>query len=316
MKRNKTTIVSLTGGLGNQLFQMSAVLFVAESTQVELTTRFGRPRANSDGLADLFQFNGVPGTKPQIKEQEGNLLPRKSVGYLLRSGIAPKAWERNRAIKAIAEIATSVITSLSLRAWRRVFASTEVGYEPRLSAAQQGRLLLGYFQSYRYATDPKVLDALRGITVAPYSPWLAELRDAAESEKPIILHVRLTDYLDQSFGLLPAAYFERALATLRSTGANGRIWIFSDDLDGALERLPVELTRDARLIIEPPNTPPAHTLEAMRFGSHYAIANSTFSWWGAFLSYGDAVVAYPDPWFIDGSVIRDLCPPHWIAINR
>lgn len=316
MREKKSTVVSLTGGLGNQLFQLSAGLYAAEGTQVELTSRFGKPRANSDNLADLFQFKGVPGTKHRIKEREASFIPRKSVGYLLRSGIAPKNWERKRAVKTIASIVTSVITSLSLRAWRPVFASTEVGYEPRLSTAQQGRLLIGYFQSYKYAIDFKVLEVLRRMTVEPYPPWLAELRDAAKSEKPIILHVRLTDYLDQSFGLLPATYYERALAALRSNGATGRIWIFSDDLESALERLPEELTRDARLIIEPPNTPPAHTLEAMRLGSHYAIANSTFSWWGAFLSYSGEVVAYPDPWFVDGSVIRDLCPPQWIPINR
>jgi hypothetical protein len=61
---------------------------------------------------------------------------------------------------------------------------------------------------------------------------------------------------------------------------------------------------------------PAATLEVMRFGAGYVIANSSFSWWAAFLSKKpDVEVIAPQPWFQGMDEPRDLIPPNWQRIE-
>ena len=90
----------------------------------------------------------------------------------------------------------------------------------------------------------------------------------------------------------------------------------------------IEFIEKAKLIIPQPyrqrcrwiddiDDPSVETLEKMRFGSGYIIGNSTFSWWGAFLSYSPTPPTIaPTPWFIGLDNPRDLIPNEWMLINR
>jgi len=61
---------------------------------------------------------------------------------------------------------------------------------------------------------------------------------------------------------------------------------------------------------------PTATLQAMRFGRGYIIANSTFSWWGAYLSMTENAPVYaPSPWFKGMRSPEDLLPPHWKIVD-
>jgi len=315
MIKKASTCISLTGGLGNQLFQLAAGLFVAQGGKLELTNYFGRPRSNSMNVPDLLEFDGLPASNRLIERQEAGYLARKSIGYLLRSGIAPAKWEQAFLVRNLAALATSIFSSLALKEWRRMFASTEIGFDPQLSGKHRGKLLVGYFQSYHYCVEPKILLQLRTLRLNRSSEWLEEMRRTSKEEAPIVLHVRLTDYVNQSFGIPSEKYYEQAVKVLRDQGANGRLWIFSDDIPAAIRLLPRDITENARLVLDPPGATPVETLEVMRLGFNYVIANSTYSWWAAFLSHNNPMVVYPDPWFIDDSKIRGLCPPEWIPLT-
>jgi hypothetical protein len=122
----------------------------------------------------------------------------------------------------------------------------------------------------------------------------------------LMVHVRRGDYAQQQFGLLADPYYEHALKRLREHGLTGPVWVFSDEP----ERIPVGLRSGARFVTSPVS---AHEdLVLMSHGGGNVIANSTFSWWGAWMNPAHVPVVYPDLWFQSGPRIEGLIPPWWI----
>ena len=139
----------------------------------------------------------------------------------------------------------------------------------------------------------------------------------ALKENPLIVHVRLGDYLAEGgFGTLHKIYYKKAIGKAMELGDFGKIWMFSNDALEAINRLPDNLKLEVR-VMPPFQESPAMALEVMRMGKGYVIANSTFSWWGASLSYQPKpVVIYPYPWFKSLDSPLDLVPPNWFPISN
>lgn len=312
------TLVSLTGGLGNQLFQLAAGLYVSERSDVALTGRFGRPRSQRKNQADIFEYEQVVDLGLQdLSKNEYSWLSRKASGYLMRTSFAPRAWEDSTFYRLLIKLITSLVASLSLRELRVAYAPSEVGFDKEFHSSAYSRILFGYFQTYHLPANPSVLPFLRELKLKRPSAWVNEMAVLAALEKPTAVHLRLTDYRNEGFGIAPLHYYENALALLRSQGNSGRIWLFSDEPEEARLLLGEDLLIGARIITEPPGSSPAEVLEVLRLAHAYVIANSTFSWWGAFLSRSEtSAICYPDPWFISGTQIKDLCPPEWTPISR
>jgi hypothetical protein len=112
-------------------------------------------------------------------------------------------------------------------------------------------------------------------------------------------------------------YYHAAFTQISSKVRSPRFFIFSDDLDFA--RTCGVCPRDAIFVdcVEDWNAYDA--LHLMTLCKHFVIANSTFSWWGAWLSENEEkTVVRPDPWFANmpEKDTRDLFPEGWIAIKR
>ena len=128
------------------------------------------------------------------------------------------------------------------------------------------------------------------------------------------MHVRLGDYVSEpNFGLLSSSYFLEALNLPVLKERNCQVWIFSNDSESAQHLL--KLTDEARcLLINDQGLTSSEVLEVMRNGSAYILSNSTFGWWGAFLSYTkDAPVVVPKKWFKKYPTPSSIYPPEWIT---
>jgi hypothetical protein len=170
-----------------------------------------------------------------------------------------------------------------------------------------GSRIRGYFQSWRLVADAVAQGAPRRPTLRQESPWLVAMRDEAEETQPIMVHVRRGDYVGHDFGLVGEPYYVSAIERLRVSGLSGPIWIFSDEPD----KVPGGLVDAARMVASPAG---AHEdLVLMSHGAGNVIANSTFSWWGAWMNPRDVPVVYPDPWFKSLPANADLVPPWWTA---
>jgi hypothetical protein len=137
------------------------------------------------------------------------------------------------------------------------------------------------------------------------------------SDKPLVVHIRLTDYRNEPlFGIPSREYYGNAISQQMRKGNFNKIWLFSDEPDSAQQYIPEEFQSQV-VNISAENSGTVDTFEAMRLGKGFVIANSSFSWWGAYLANDkNAPIVYPNPWFSGMPNPRLLCPPSWVPFDR
>jgi len=301
-------VLSLTGGLGNQLFQLAAALSVAKGGKVLLDQSIGKPRENESGLPEIASYE-LPKNIELSPKKTTNFIMCKVSGFMLRNGVSPKPIEELSLSRGILKFIWRATTFISLRSNVRPLAGLGVGFF-ELPESRHKKLMYGYFQSYRWPDSVKA----ELLTLKPKTkpPALSSLESLSELEKPLVVHIRLGDYRNEpNFGLLRQEYFRKATEELWSTQNYGKIWLFSDEPSEALKYFPLGLLDHIRVVSEFQNSA-SLTLESMRLGHGYVISNSTFSWWGAYLTHNPgATVIAPAPWFNSLDDPIDLVPPAW-----
>jgi hypothetical protein len=195
-------------------------------------------------------------------------------------------------------------------------ARSEVDFsfdEDLFTNCSDGVSLVGYFQSEKYFKH--IEDDIRKDFT-----FKKEYYDSCEEAKPLLdnpiaLHIRRGDFLINSGNHynLSLSYYENALKEFDS---DRQVVIFSDDPKWCKQQKLFE--NDRFLVAETGH--PYVDMCLMTLCSDYIIANSTFSWWGAWLSQNkNKIVIYPDKWFgpnnIDKST-KDLFPEKWRMVNE
>jgi hypothetical protein len=304
--------LSLTGGLGNQLFQMAAALAVADGDEILVEWTNSRPRLNSESKPEISDFIW-PGNVTFQESHKFQILSSKSIGYLLRMGVNPKRYEKSLVFQSLASFLASVVNISTFRSFARIGLNQGVGYFSNISRKRRGSLhLVGYFQTYKWLETARFPNLLNSLKVREPSEQLLKLSALAKKEEPLIVHMRFGDYrLESSFGLLTQKYYQESVNELWGSGDFKSVWVFSDEIDEARRYLQDMKISEIRYIPDVANSS-AQTLEAMRLGQGYVIGNSSFSWWAAKLSNNsNAKVIAPTPWFIGQDEPSELIPPNW-----
>lgn len=310
MKRK--LLIFLTGGLGNQLFQVAAGIHFANGRTVELDLRTARPRINSTGEAEVLSLNLPDGLK-FIRKDKGGLI-RRVYGFNLRSGYSPKKYEESNVFKISRRISSSAILSIYFHRFLDVTVSSDLGFDQRISYRTSNETLIGYFQSHLVARD---LLSFRDLLFQnPYEERFSIYSKEAEEEYPLLVHIRLGDYeTEDAFGVLSSGYYEDAITSEWESGRYKSIWLFSDQAHDAIYKIP-ERYREFTRIIPSEGMESSETLRIMTLCRGYIIANSTFSWWGAFLRvHQDAPVIAPKPWFVSLKEPSNLIPNEWTRLE-
>ncbi|MFT5223001.1 MAG: hypothetical protein ACI867_001311 [Glaciecola sp.] len=274
--------VRLHGGLGNQLFQYAAArrLALHHSTELVLNTRIVAGRsARSYVLGDLRINARVDRTGWATKD---TLLHRR--GPL-------------RTLDVIGEDESDA-------------------HDPGrwLIELPDNVLLHGYWQKQQFFEEirPTLLDEFRLAGTSPVA-------SVPTGGPPIVaVHVRRGDYVSdpvvqRKHGTLGLDYYERALEFVLAREPEARPWIFSDDPSWCREHL--RLHPEQRIISDGSMSATAE-LDLMRACRHHIMANSTFSWWGAWLARRDGQVAVvPRQWFADVDADEQgLVAPGWVQL--
>lgn len=188
-------------------------------------------------------------------------------------------------------------------------------FYPDFLNIQNNTYLEGYWQSEKYFRDIRhiILDdfSLRD----PLSPSAQSYAALIQKHNSICVHIRRGDYVnvnqDELFLPMPLDYYERAFQALSSIVDVPHLFFFSDDPEWVKENL--KLNAPSTLVI---GNPDYEDLALMSLCKHFIIANSTFSWWGAWLSQSPHKQVYaPKQWFNNSqNDTSDLIPTAWIKI--
>ena len=171
--------------------------------------------------------------------------------------------------------------------------------------------LKGYWQSADYFNDIRslLLDELLPLKIPAYPAWVAQVETVA-------IHVRRTDYLNEHrYGFLGAAYYHAAIKYLQSRIQNPLFVFFSDDMEWCRQ----EFTKQNNLFCEEKNWDADWLqLHLMSKCKHQVIANSSFSWWGAWLNNNpDKMVVRPlNPFREKVLLYESHYPQEWVAIEN
>jgi hypothetical protein len=195
------------------------------------------------------------------------------------------------------------------------YISPLIGFDPYLETIKSKTSIQGYFQTYRYYR--LFLEDKIEIKLKNPSNWYLQMVESSNNSSFTALHVRRGDYRIHSdtFGLLSNKYYEDAIAYLRDHDHLHKLYIFSDDIEGAKELLHLSVPSDTVWIDPPKESNPVESLLLMSKAKSNIIANSTYSWWGAAISSETRVVIAPMKWFRSMPDPQDLYPPEWHTIE-
>ena len=138
-----------------------------------------------------------------------------------------------------------------------------------------------------------------------------------ENSNSVCIHVRRGDFVNHpTLDVVKIEFYYKALAILSDIFPDLRLFVFSDDVSWCRENLELDLFEYE--FIDPSLSGPhaEYHLHLMTFCKHFIIPNSTFSWWGAWLSKSkEKIVIAPKKWFIGQTEsINDILPKEWITI--
>lgn len=292
-------VMRLTGGLGNQLFQYATGRYLAlvNHCPLYLDKAIFQTYALHRYSLQPYRLQATV-LDDRIGIRYARILPEKSLSTQIRGRLDHLFffWQ-----------------------FMPMFLEKSMAFDPAVLQVKPPHYLSGYWQSPHYfeSVRERLLDELT--VQEPATGLNLEIAQRMSSSDAISLHVRRGDYVtdinaNRTHGTCSPAYYQKSLEHLLPQCSQPQVFVFSDDIAWAREhiRLPVPTTYLDH------NGPDKNyeDLRLMSLCKHNITANSSFSWWGAWLGrHQDKIVCCPSNWFADPTrSSSDLVPDSWVKL--
>ncbi len=286
-------VVRLIGGLGNQMFQYAVgrALSFRLGKELKLDISGFKEYKLREYKLSCFNINASIATQNEINQT----IPAQSKSL--------KAIIR-KLIKNYNSLGVEYLKEPYFHFWNQIIKYTGNAY------------LDGYWQSYKYFLEVDS-EIRRDFTlIQELEGKAAEILCDIKRKNCISIHVRRGDYISDAItssvlGFCGVDYYRKSIDILKNYVEWDNIYLFSDDIKWAKENL----LQDNRVIyIDGIND--IETFWLMKNCNHNIIANSSFSWWTAWLNDSEnKTVIAPKKWFKDkNKITKDLFPESWITI--
>lgn len=295
-------VVKLMGGLGNQMFQYAAAKRLAHFH-------------NTDVKLDLSFFEkSKPGITPRslvLQKTSIIILPATRCEILLFAGF-PKSY--------VGRLFTKMLRLTCLKRPRPTsFIEPHFHFAPEVLDLPDNTYLEGYWQSPSYFDEIAdiiqreftVTHCLKGINL--------ETLHLIERSESVSIHIRRGDYTTNPnamkfHGTCGIDYYQKCVVQIAEKVTNPHFFVFSDD--PLWVRANLDFKHSTTIIDNNDQEHGYEDLMLMSLCKHNIIANSTFSWWGAWLNRNPGkIVMAPSCWFANHEInTKDLLPESWLKV--
>jgi hypothetical protein len=295
-------ITRLIGGLGNQMFQYAT----------------GRALALRRGAVLKLDISGFAAPGPDTKRRY-ELDPLRIQGSAARDADLIR-FGRNS--KPRSPRIDRVFRLLRIN-WRGVdwpvYHEPHFHFDPTLNELSPPVYLNGFWQSEKYFLD--IAEVLRQefTPAAAFDPVNTAVAKQIDVVNAVSLHVRRGDYVsdpttNRFHGICSPDYYQRAVDYITTRVGAPHLFVFSDDQPWTRANLRFAVP----MTFVDANSPACgyRDMQLMARCRHHIVANSSFSWWGAWLNpLPEKIVLAPRRWFsAPAGDTRDLIPPNWVRL--
>ena len=285
----------LTGGLGNQMFQFAAGMALAERHHTDLTL-------------DLSHY--WPSTQKEYRKRGWISADRRFELDIFQHRAHILGRDEPRLLSRI---------KTRLKSPSKILKESGFAYNPDFDNAPDGTTLDGLWTSERYFHQISSIILNEFKFVRKSNKQNQQLLEQISKSTSVALHVRRGDYATSQnttayHGLTTIQYYKTAVEEMLKKFPSAHFFVFSDDPDWSRKHLDF-----LSLVTYISNNNGVSSWEDLRLMSscqHNIIANSTFSWWGAWLNSNPEKVVYaPKQWFAGAQLdTQDLIPKTWIRL--
>jgi hypothetical protein len=289
--------VRLNGGLGNQLFQYATGRAIAQRHNVPLkldTSGFER-NPQRRYVLDNFCISASPATPSEVKHRTGT--------------------NGNRVRRRLTKLYQGYLPYYR----QSVFVERGFQFDPNLFRARREVYLIGYWQSEKYFESIAPLLRREFTLRTELDHDNQAMASQIEQTKSVSVHIRRGDYISDEntsryHGICSLAYYQNAVEVIARSVVRPEFFVFSDDIEWAKQNL--RLNHPVVYVSHNGAARDCEDLRLMSLCKHHIVANSSFSWWGAWLGQNaNKRVIAPLKWFDQAQLdTRDLIPAPWIRL--
>lgn len=290
-------IVNILGGLGNQMFQYALALAIKH--------QYG---ATSEVRIDPRAFRGYPiHNGYELKRIFKVSIPEATVGEVMKVAypfLNYRIWQLCRLLPK---------RKAMIYEWK------SMAYDERVFTNVKDEYLIGYWQTEHYFRAVR-REILKAFTFPSFEPGSKNesLGKELQQKNSVALHIRRGDYLEigNTSGICTTDYYKKAIAHIKGKTSPKVYSVFSDDIDWCMEQFGAIIgDSDVRYVNWNKGRESFRDMQLMSLCKHNIIANSSFSWWGAWLNQNpEKIVIAPSRW-MNSEGWSEIIPDGWETIQ-
>jgi hypothetical protein len=290
--------IKLQGGLGNQLFIYA----------------FGKALMLHTGLDIKFDITEYQGEYRQYELNHFN-TNAITVKFKRKKNIFKKIIKECLIIKSLKN---KINVYDEFPRYKTLNTHNGFEYDEEFKNIQNGNYIKGFIQNEKYFLD--IANEIRQNfkLITPLDEKNKKIIEDIKNTESISLHIRRGDYLTiaKDYGSCSIEYYQKALEIIKEkiNAENLKAFIFTDDPEWVKENIKFDIDT---YYVENNLGKGYFDLELMKNCKHNIIANSSFSWWGAWLNENpNKIVIAPKPWLASVENDYELIPKSWIRIEE
>lgn len=298
-------VINITGGLGNQMWQYAFAMALKHkypNEEVYIDTQHYHTiffkKFKGINLHNGYEIDKV---FPKAKLPVAGFCQLAKISYWIPNYVLSRIGRKLLPLRK-----TEYVSSYSMN-----YAFDKEALERKGDCYYEG-----YWQSVHHFTDIK--EKLQEVFGHPEpNKYNAELIQDMEKNNSVGIHVRRGDYLNEPEfrGICGVEYYQKAIKDILSDGKHHTFFVFSNDIQWCRENLaPMMKGHDLLFVTGNTGKNSCWDMFLMTHCKSLIIANSSFSWWGAFLNKRAERVYAPEPWLNRDCVI-DVYDDSWIRVK-